>query len=378
MVVVEGIEDIDISDGDDSALVQCKYYEGTKYSHSVIKDAIIQMLRHFHSLGCPMVPAFRYRIYGHYKEGQDKLDAGINLDLLKESFLTYTKDKVEHAVHSELGISNDQLKGFLEALDVDNRAPSYDDQQKRLAELLVSEIPGCTSEDAEAFYYPNAINVIQSLAVQPNEMDRKITRDRFLAAVNRKELIFNIWLRQKHGDDYYAKLIKKRYFRFLSTKVPKASRIFSIDMANEFDLTKAVSLLMRIGTSFSHIEHKRTPQEDRFCPYILLRGIKQEEIISLKGSLFSQGFKFEDGYPFSGAAFSPQHLVVPPTKDNPMRLKFVPAEEHLGTVISAAAGTAVELFDFFKTDPLKADHTPAGIPHHKIKIDGTYFINEVL
>src|SRR5450830_352817 len=72
-IVVEGIEDIDLDDGDDSALVQCKYYEGSEYNHSVIKDAVIQMLRHFHSKGCPPAQEFRYRIYGHSKGGQDKL-----------------------------------------------------------------------------------------------------------------------------------------------------------------------------------------------------------------------------------------------------------------------------------------------------------------
>jgi hypothetical protein len=48
-VTVEGIEDIDLDDGDKSAFVQCKYYEGTEYNHSVIKDAVIHMLRHFHT-----------------------------------------------------------------------------------------------------------------------------------------------------------------------------------------------------------------------------------------------------------------------------------------------------------------------------------------
>jgi hypothetical protein len=48
-VTVEGIEDIDLDGGDKSAFVQCKYYEGTEYNHSVIKDAVIHMLRHFHT-----------------------------------------------------------------------------------------------------------------------------------------------------------------------------------------------------------------------------------------------------------------------------------------------------------------------------------------
>ena len=52
-ITVEGVEDIDLDDGGASAFVQCKYYEGTEYNHSVIKEAVVHMLRHFHAAGCP-------------------------------------------------------------------------------------------------------------------------------------------------------------------------------------------------------------------------------------------------------------------------------------------------------------------------------------
>lgn len=43
-VVVEGIEDIDLNNGNENIFIQCKYYEGSEYNHSLIKDAVIQML----------------------------------------------------------------------------------------------------------------------------------------------------------------------------------------------------------------------------------------------------------------------------------------------------------------------------------------------
>ena len=86
---------------------------------------------------------------------------------------------------------------------------------------MKSQIPGCQQEDAEAFYYPNAINVIQSLAIQADVNARKITKARFIAEVNRKDLVFSVWLRKKFGDEYYARAVKKKYFRFpLSTSFP--------------------------------------------------------------------------------------------------------------------------------------------------------------
>src|SRR3546814_12243601 len=76
-VTVEGIEDIDLNDGSASAFVQCKYYEGTEYNHSAIKQTVIHMLRHFHAAGCPSDQVFKYRLYGHYKSGQHKLELPI-------------------------------------------------------------------------------------------------------------------------------------------------------------------------------------------------------------------------------------------------------------------------------------------------------------
>lgn len=377
-VVVEGIEDIDLDDGDDSAFLQCKYYEGSKYNHSLIKDAVIQMLRHFHAAGCPIDQRFKYQVYGHYKEGQEKLPAAFDLDFIKKNFLTYTQAKVTHEVHTELGVSDAQLASFRSRLEINLGAPSYDEQQEHVIKLLVSQIAGCDSEDAKVFYYPNAINEIQALAIQANVKDRKITKARFVAAVNRKEIVFSLWLQQKFGDDYYAKLIKRKYFRFASTKVPKASRIFVIDMTDEFDLPKAVALLVKIGTSLSHVEHTRTPPQDRFCPYILLRGLAPQDLVSLKGSLWKQGIKFEDGYPFNGSAFTPEYLAAAPTKENLIRLKFIPAAEQLAAVVSAITGSVVEVFDFFKASPLEVGYVPAGVSHQAIKVDGTYFINEVL
>lgn len=377
-VVVEGVEDIDLNDGNESAFVQCKYYEGSEYNHSVIKDAVIQMLKHFHSAGCPNVSVFKYRLYGHYKDGQAKLPANFDIAFLKKNFLTFEHKKVTNKVHEQLGISDAQLTSFRSLLEIDLKALSYEDQQKKIMKLLVLQIPCCKADDAEVFYYPNAINVIQALAIRADANDREITKAQFVSEVNRKDVIFNLWLRQKFGDDYYAKSIKRKYFKFSSTKVPKASRIFVIDITDEFELPNAIALLSKIGISFSHSEHKRTPQEDRFCPYILLRGLEQQDLILLKEGLLKQGIKFIDGYPFHGSAFSPAHLTIAPTKESLTQLKFIPEPGKLTPVLSEITGSVIEVFDFFKTSPLDTAYVQQDITHHKIKIDSTYFISEVL
>lgn len=383
-VTVEGIEDIDLDDGNDSAFVQCKYYEGTEYNHSVIKEAVIHMLRHFHAAGCPSGQVFKYRLYGHYKCGQHKLALPLTEDFLKANFLTYKKDdkdkksKVEHKVHEELGVTGSQLAAFRLLLDIDVNALSYDDQQTKLLELLKSVIPGCSDVDAEVFYYPSAINVIQGLAIQADEAKRKITKVRFLREVDRKDVVFSAWLRQKFGADYYARLIRRKYFHFGGTKMPKASRFFVIDMAGEYDVNKATQMLVRMGEFFSHRELVRTPPADRFCPYVLLRGLTPAELIELKKSLWGQGVVFSDGYRFLGAEFSPAALAMDPTKEQLWRIKFVPSDDQLASTIAAAAGSVIEVYDFYKAAPLDSTHIPKNKVAHAIKCSNSYLLQEVM
>src|SRR3546814_679997 len=203
-VTVEGIEDIDLNDGSASAFVQCKYYEGTEYNHSAIKQAVIHMLRHFHAAGCPSDQVFKYRLYGHYKSGQHKLELPITEAFLINNFLTYSHGKKEHKVHEELSIKPPQLAAFLDLLEIDLSAPAYENQQKKIVDLLISEIPDCNATDAEVFYYPASINVIQGQAVEADEKKRSETRSDFLKAINRKTIVFSRWLPQKFVADHYT------------------------------------------------------------------------------------------------------------------------------------------------------------------------------
>lgn len=377
-VTVEGIEDIDLDDGNESALVQCKYYEGTEYNHSVIKDAVILMLRHFHAQGCPANQVLRYRLYGHYKDGHAKLTLPLTIDFLKESLLTFSSKNVEHKVHHELNISDAQLDSFRALLDIDINAPSYAEQQKRLVQLLIDKIDDCTATDAEVFYYPSAINVIQGLAVEVDEATRKITRERFLKQINRKEVIFSSWLTQKFGADYFARLIRRKHFRFNATKVPKASRIFSVEMQDDFDASKAAKMIEKLGEFFSHKELQRTPPQDRFAPYFLLRGIDPAVLVEVKTILWRKGVKFTDGYPFLGSDYSANLLASDPTKDNLWRVKFIPTEAQLASSIQSLSGSFVELYDLYKTQPLDATTVPKGTEVHPIKCTSFYFIQEVM
>jgi hypothetical protein len=222
------------------------------------------------------------------------------------------------------------------------------------------------------------INVIQKLAIQADETKRKITRESFLQKINRKDIVFSAWLREKFGSDYYARSIRRKYFRCNTLKRTKASRFFVIDMAGEYEVNKASQMLIRMAELFSHRELVKTPLADRFCPYVLLRGVTPTELVELKTSLWSQGIVFNDGYPFNGAEFSPTMLVRDPTKEQLWRIKFVPSDDQLAPTITAAAGAAIEVYDFYKTGQLDSAYLPKGKIANTIKSSSSYLLHEVM
>jgi len=122
---VEGIEDVDIKKNGELTAVQCKYYEKTSYNHSVIAKPIRLMLEHF-SIDKKSVG--KYYLFGHYKDGQEKLPVSISLIFLKEKFLTYKKDKVEFKEHDKLGLSDTDLQEFLDKLVLNINAKNFDEQ----------------------------------------------------------------------------------------------------------------------------------------------------------------------------------------------------------------------------------------------------------
>lgn len=102
MVVIEGIEDIDLKTADEKTAIQCKYYAKTDYNHSVIAKSLRFMLDHYLS---NEASGIRYKIYGHYKNGSEKLKTPVTLEFFKKQFITLH-------VFNNLSISDDKLSSF--------------------------------------------------------------------------------------------------------------------------------------------------------------------------------------------------------------------------------------------------------------------------
>jgi hypothetical protein len=377
--VVEGVEDVDVLQGDLSTYVQCKYYEGTDYNHSEIKPAIIAMLRHFHKLTNSKKAVVKYKLYGHFKSGQEKLEPHFSLDVLKKSFLSYKNKGITHIVYDELGLTSAQLELFRRSLDIDLHARTYNDQRAHLTtKLLIQQIPSCTtSDEAQLFFYPSAATIIQSLAVQSDIKNRRISKSKFVQKISKKDMVFNFWLQASFDSEKYAKVIKKNHFMINGTKRPKAARLFALEVPTVFDLEKLSGVLTKLATTFSHKEHRRTPESDRFCPYVLLRGISEVDLTAVKKRLHSEGLMFDDGYQFRGAEFNPEQLAKVPTKENLYQLKLLSSEAELMGVFNLIEGTPKKIYDFYIATRMSEDCIPSASSYDPLSIEDLSFITKI-
>ncbi|WP_421386596.1 DUF4297 family anti-phage-associated protein [Agrobacterium tumefaciens] len=371
-MVVEGVEDVDLTENHQSLFIQCKYYKGSDYNHSIIKDAVIAMLKHFAAKGCPADGSLKYRLYGHYRSGQDKLPPTYDIDFLKKHFLTFTKtgkDNVKSTteIFDDLGLTDAQLETFRQHLQIDLYAKSYESQQEEVSNLIRGSISGASREDTAAFFYPNAINIIQQLAVDPKEENRGITKGDFIAKMDRKKAIFSLWLKAKFDEDHYAKSLRREHFTF-QTKVPTAWRIIALEFGTSFDLQASVLMLADIASKLSHRESTRMAASDRFCPYVLLRNVEPSDLAALKNALWNRGIRLADGHAFLGADFDPAYLATLPHAGNVITLKFMSSEDDIVEVAKFHRGVQTDIFDFYVATPI-ASNIPSWVQHHQIKVD---------
>ena len=212
-VTIEGIEDIDIEDEDfNLKSIQVKYYEGTEYNHSQISEAVRYLFFNYIDYLNGNAKRREYYVYGHYYSGTEKLkvnedftlqdiDGKKAIDIVKENFLTYnSKKEGKKEFYSEKNIkyrdeddneikrsiTDEELEDFISLLKININAKSIDEQYEELLLLLEERVDNCKSrEDAENYYYNNALNVVFNLAKSRDESS--IDKEEKIKFLNKKK-----------------------------------------------------------------------------------------------------------------------------------------------------------------------------------------------
>lgn len=306
---VEGIEDIDVEQiGNETIAIQCKYYEKSNFTPSIIKEAISWMVKDFSKRIHENKDLIRYKLFGHYKSGQEKLIQPISVDYLKDNLLTTkTKEKddklsVETKVHIDLGLDDEKLKQFLSKLTLEIDGPTLDQQHSDIIEKLI-DFNICERGDAD-FFYAKSIYIIRNLAKNPLENKRKITKKEFVQQLkNSKKMIFDFWYVEKVSIEKYSKSIRKKYFNNTQSKF---NRFFMIE-ANNVNFQELKNLLKELSMRWSNLSGVN--QINRFCPFVYLHNIDSQKLINLKEELILDGYLVEDGYYYHGSKFDAKLIL---------------------------------------------------------------------
>lgn len=184
VICVEGIEDIDIEDLNelDNISIQVKYYAKSTYKTSEIKEPIQQMFKHFKEVVRSDLKRRNYYLYAHFKENTEKLNLDANknlgsqgeksaLEFLKDDILTTRNVKGEIVtqlyIDSGVEMPEEDLQDFIRLLKVDLEATDIHIQYNEVLRLLKEKIENCHDlEEAENYYYNNALKVIFNKAIQ--------------------------------------------------------------------------------------------------------------------------------------------------------------------------------------------------------------------
>jgi hypothetical protein len=334
-IAVECIEDVDIRTATEVSAVQCKYYAGTEYNHSVIKPAVMYMLSHFKAIRHDGKPLVRYSIRGHYSAGQHKLTLPIDVAFLKQHFLTYSEKKIEHRHHDELGLCDADLAAFLSVLDVDINAASFEDQFAQVIQVLQTE-HGCTPFTAEYFYYNNALALMRELSIQPQEANRTITKRAFLERSDTSSVLFNEWFVAKKGEKAHYAALRKEYFSEFN--ISPFERFFLIQVdPGTLVRSELKDVLYTLSSKWSKTSIR--DGNSSFCPYVYIHGLPTAELVALKKEMASEEFGFIDGYDFHGAEFNVKSITKAATHANGIKLKVLNSLADLAATVDAAKRT---------------------------------------
>jgi len=367
-VDIENIEDVDIHSTTEDAAIQCKYYAGTEYNHSIIAKPIRLMLKHYSNVIKGIFQPINYKLYGFYHSGQDKLAPSITVDFLKTHFLTYTEKGVQYKLHEVLALSDSELEEFLTFLSININAEEDTVQFKRIVSDLQAKF-GCDAFEAEHYYYNGALKIISHAAKQNDTSQRRITKKEFLEQIDKKEILFNKWFLKYKGEKAYYTALRKQYF----SPINISERFFLIDVGDTFNKAELKDLLFAISRKWSKLSKY---ESNPFCPYVYINNLNDADLIELKLELQGDNINFIDGYPFKGSGFTGTAINQEANNTNQIKLKLIDSLLNLDSTLQSHTKTK-DIYQFYLNQPFWEPHN-SFMRHTKIQVKDIISIKEII
>jgi hypothetical protein len=286
------------------------------------------------------------------------------LSFFKVKFLT----SKTHKIFDGLDLDDDKINEFIKNLTININALSYEEQELQAVDMLKMQF-NCSDFEAEYCYYSNALHEVRNLATNMNENMRRITKADFLSRIDKKDMMFNSWLREKRGIEKYCKAIRKEFFSHLN--ISPYERFFLIDCDSLITDIEIKAIIIKISEKWSKLSSR---EKNTFCPYVFLHNITTERLINIKELLQGDSITFLDGYDFYGADFSVKSILKKATHTNNVSLKILNEKEYIDSVLGAGETTR-EIYQFFANKPYYENNRHK---HIKVSVARTTDINNII
>jgi len=348
---VEGVEDFDEATDDWTRCVQCKYYEGTELSSSVLRDVILPMLRRLKAEQTEGRGRWRFTLYGHFKGGKP-VPKTLTADEIFAALKTY---KVQPD-KSHLPIDYAVTEGFDEALVIAFASsfsivetPPFDKHRTSVISRLGQAL-GTTPEVTREIHHPATLAYIAQLAASSEASERVTTRDELLRAASPTSPALHALLLRAFGQHKYCKTLRQRYFTHLNLE--PVHYLFAIAHRPGEDEENLLGVVATIAAKYGKPKSKRLPSNERRIPIVLLVNMPQPIVSALKSRLHSMDVHFNDGFPYQGASFDSRALIGTATALGDAQLAIVDCSDHLNAVIMRGAPVS-SLYVFSSPDGTK-------------------------
>ena len=196
---------------------------------------------------------------------------------------------------------------------------SYEEHKEQVIDTL-SGVLKISRIEAEEFSYPTALTLVSNTASKKAKDDRKVLRTEFITKLVPSISLHNIWLLKEKGETVYCRELRRQHF--CAQNIDTADRLFVIEIPNGSENSHILDLVHTIIRKWSSHFMRRKPDKERYAPYLMLRNISDENLSLLKTSLYNEGVRFVDGYPFMGASFFYFYLSSPQTYENGISLRL--------------------------------------------------------
>lgn len=168
LVRVEGIEDVDIFQGEELTVIQVKYHDMKgQFGLSKINHSLINMLKTIVSRPNENIT---FRIYIHAGESTSKIPQRLSA--------TQIADALGNKMSEFGSLGGKLVKELANRLTLE-QGEKFEVQQERLVEELKTAL-NCSREEAQLIHMPRAVHIIGELARTAKEAERLISKNELL------------------------------------------------------------------------------------------------------------------------------------------------------------------------------------------------------